>query len=379
MIRTETGQPEYVVVLVDGPNADNMAAGWGAWHAFNSDAIKLAGIVVSGTCVNYQPDAPLGSRDDVLSDQVQTLHASRMAGLFKRAGSDVPVFVGKPTSQTDITTPIPHSAHVNHDDYDIFGDNTKLGHQAIAGNFDDAQAHFDKLKGKLHVVVGGPFTEAALLLETPSIASKLGHLAAQAGFDISKRAIYSKLAFNVEVDELAALKTLLFYPGSMFNVPSDITRDPRATFPSAEALLRLGIHPELGEIFIRHRARAAERHKEEQLKREARGETFLPYPDLSIHDLQAVIALSQSLGLEEHIFEFGRIDIHQAVQNMLLASRLHKEAGRHRVITPEVVASLGYLGGNQTIKGPVRDRYVVTSQNVGMYKRRVPQLLGAVA
>lgn len=157
MTEVDTGvSPEYVVMCVDGPDADNQAAAWGAWNAFDNGRIKLAAVIVSGTCVDYRPEATLGSRDDVVSQQVQELHTARMAGLFKRAGSDVPVFIGRPVAETAITTPIPHSAHVNHEDYDIFGDNTGLGRRAIAGNFSDALTYLAELDNTLHVVVGGP-------------------------------------------------------------------------------------------------------------------------------------------------------------------------------------------------------------------------------
>ncbi len=362
-------------MCVDGPNADNQAAAWGAWNAFDNGRIRLAGIIVSGTSVDYRFGAPLGSRDNRLSNQVQEMHAARMAGLFRRAESEVPVFIGKPVSETDITTPIPHSAHVRHDDYDLFGDNQGLGRRAIAGNFNDALTHVAELNNTVHVVVGGPFTEVPALMERPAIAAKLGHLGAQAGFDLSERAIYSKLAFNVDVDLLAALKTFLFYPGKMFNVPSDITRDPKATFPSAEALTRFGVHPEIGNIFVRHRARAEERHKEEQIKREAAGQPFRPYPALSIHDLQAVMALRQGIGLEKGIFTFDRIQPEQAIRNMITASGMYAEKGMRRAVTPEIVEALGYLGGSQTVNGPINERYIVTSQDTVLYKRRARRLL----
>lgn len=212
-------------------------------------------------------------------------------------------------------------------------------------------------------------------LERPGIASKLGHLAAQTGFELSERAIYSKIAFNHEVDELAGLKTFLFYPGKMIGVPSDITRAPGATFRSAESLVRLGVHPEIGNIYTRHRARTEERHKEEQRRREAEGQPFRSYPALSIHDLQAVMALRQGLGLEKGIFAFEGVDAERAIQNMIQASRLHEADGREAVITPEVVEGLGYLGGNQTVKGPIGERSVVGSQNTALYKRRARRLL----
>lgn len=367
--------PEHVLVCVDGPNADNQAAAWGAWHAFDSARYKLAGIVISGTCVDNRPRAYPGSRDNAASRQVQELHTARMAGLFKRAGSDVPVFIGKPVAETDITTPIPHKTHVRHEDYDIYGDSHGAGRRAIAGNFQDALAHIASLNNTVHVVVGGPFTEIPHLIDHPVIAPKLGHLAAQAGFEIASRPIYSKLAFNVDVDMVAALKTLLFYPGKMYNVPSDITRNPKVTYPSAEALLRLGIHPELGEIFIRHRARAEERHKLEQIQREAEGKPFKAYPALSLHDLQAVMALQQALGEDGGIFTFHPMPIPQAISNMVQASELQARDGLPRTITTATARKLGYRGNNQTTRGTIAERFVVTSQDADLYKRRVPDLI----
>jgi hypothetical protein len=371
----ETAQPQHVIVCVDGPNADNQAAAWGAWNAFDNERIHLAGVVVSGTCVDYRPQAPLGSRDDALSGRMQELHTARMAGLFRRAGSSVPVFIGKPVQETDITTPIPHNTHVRHEAYDIFNDNTGTGRGAIAGNFQDALSHIASLQGTVHIVVGGPFTEIPPLIEHTRIAPKLGHLAAQAGFDIASRPIYSKLAFNVDVDMLAALKTLLLYPGPIFAVPSDITRAPEATFRSAEELLRLGVYREIGDIFIRHRAQAAQRHKNEQRSREAAGGSLKAYPDLSIHDLQAVMALQQSLGLERGIFEFSEINIPQAIANILTAVRMHTSSGLAINLTAQTAPSLGWLGDNQTNRGTIPPRYVVTHQNAPLYKQKAIELL----
>lgn len=332
-------------------------------------------MVISATAVNYAPNAPLGSRDIELSRHVHTIHTARMAGLFARAEVDVPVFFGEDIEDTDITSPIPHNAHVRHEDYDIFNDANGLGREAIAGDFNAALRYMQKLKGRTHIVVGGPFTEIPKLLERPRIAKKLGYLAGQSSFSLSERAIYSKLAFNVDVDMVAALKTFLYYPNAMFNVPSDITRHPDVTFKSAEELIRLDIHPEIGEIFLRHRARAEERHKEEHLRREREGREFKTYPALSIHDLQAVMALRQALGVEQDMFTFAPIDVGKAVLNIIKASKLREPDGFAPTVTPQTVRLLGYAGHNQTTSGEIAPRYVVTAQNSVMYKQRVPGLL----
>lgn len=367
--------PEHVMVFVDGPNADNQACAWGALNSFDTDEIKLGGVVVSATAVNYAKNAPLGSRDIALSRRVHALHTARMAGLFARAEVDVPVFLGEDIENTDITSPIPHSAHVWHDDYDIFGDAHGLGREAIAGDFNAALRYMQQLEGRSHIVIGGPFTEIPRLLEHSRIAKKLGCLAGQSSFSLSERAIYSKLAFNVDADMPAALKTLLYYPNDMINVPSDITRHPDVTYTSAEELLRMGVHPEIGEIFLRHRARAEERHKEEQRRREAEGREFKAYPALSIHDLQAVMALRQALGMEQNMFTLAPINVGKAVLNMIKASELREPDGFAPTITPHIVRSLGYVGGNQTIHGEIAPRYEVAAQNSIMYKQRVPELL----
>lgn len=370
--------PEFVVVCVDGPNADNQAAAWGALNAFDNDRIKLAAVLISGTCVNYQPDAPLGSRDDDVSREVQEMHTARMAGLFARAGSDVPVFIGKPIETTSITTPIPHATHVNHDDYDIFGDKDGLGRRAIAGNFDDALQLIENLDGIVHVVGGGPFTEIAEFTKHGRIKQRLGSLAVQSGFELSERAIFSKIAFNHEVDELASLETFLNFPGEAFYVPSDITRSPAATFDGAAELARLGVHDEIVEIFRVHRQHAQERHDKRNIELEAHGKVTRPYPRLSIHDLQAVMALRQGLGLEKSIFTFGEVDPDQAIQNMITASRLsERDNGVPAVITPQVVSDLGYLGVGQTTHGQIQKRFVVTAQDTKLYKHRAARLLAS--
>lgn len=376
LLNPNTLQPEHVVVCVDGPNADNQAAAWGALNAFNG-RIKLAAVVISGTCVSYRPDAPLGSRDDQVSKDVQEMHTARMAGLFARAGCDVPVFVGKPVETTGITTPIPHATHVDHDDYDIFGDRSGLGRGAVAGNFDDALQHIENLNTTVNVVCGGPFTEIAEFTRLPRIRSRLGRLAAQSGFSLSARAIFSKIAFNHEVDEHASLETFLNFPGQAFYVPSDITRAPEATFDGAEELAALGVHPEIVQIFRVHRRHAQERHDKRNAELQSQGKPTRPYPRLSIHDLQAVIALQQGLDeLDSPIFAFDQVNPDEAVSNMITASRLSREtSGRPAVITPDVVSGLGYLGRGQTLHGVMPARFVVTSQNIALYKRHAATLL----
>ncbi|HEU5121896.1 MAG TPA: hypothetical protein VFT59_03540 [Candidatus Saccharimonadales bacterium] len=373
---------ERVMVFVDGPNADNQACAWGAFNGFNTEHTELAGVVISATAVNTAENAPLGSRNVEESRAVHRLHTARMAGLFSRAGLDVPVFSGLDIEDTAITSPIPHRAHVNHEDYDIYGDATGEGRAAIAGDFHDALRHMDSLDGRLHIVVGGPFSEIPELLRRPTVYHKLGHLAAQAGFSMSERAIYSKLAFNVDVDMFAALQTFIQYPGLMINVPSDITRHPSVTFQSAEELLRHGVHPEIGEIFVRHRARAEERHKEEQRQREAEGKPFKPYPALSIHDLQAVFALRQTMGLEQNMYQWEEINPDEAIANLETAASLRAIDTYSPPITRDVVRSLGYIGAGVITNGAEQwrlpSRYVVTAQNSELYKQRAPQLLAPI-
>jgi len=361
-----SGKPrEHVVVCVDGPNADNQAAAWGAMNAFNNEAIDLAAVIVSGTAVDYRENAPIGSRDDDESARVQLLHTARMANLFKRGGSDVPVFMGQDVRQTAITTPIPHSAHVRHEDYDIYNDNTPEGRSAIAGDFTDALSYLAGLEGRTHIVVGGPFTEIPYFLQHPHIYHKLGYLAAQAGFEISERAIYSKLAFNHEVDEASGMYTYVHYPNEMVYVPSDITRAPAATFSGAEELLVAGVYDEIGAIFMEHRKRASERHAREQEERAARGEKLKDYPRLSIHDLQAVMALRQVLGLaSESIFEFAPIDPQRAIHNMIATSK-----------HPETLSEMGRVGLNMAYAGQLPARYVVSAQDAVRYKSQALELL----
>jgi hypothetical protein len=137
--------PERVMVFVDGPDADNQACAWGALNGFDTEHTELAGVVVSATAVNTAENAPLGSRNIEESRAVHQLHTARMAGLFARAGVDVPVFSGLDIEDTAITSPIPHRAHVSHEDYDIYGDATGQGRHAIAGDFNDALRYMGRL------------------------------------------------------------------------------------------------------------------------------------------------------------------------------------------------------------------------------------------
>lgn len=363
-----------VVVFVDGPNADNQAAAWGALRLFLAHRNIDLVIIVSATAVNYAENAPLGSRDIELSRSIHKLHTARMAGLFKRAGSNVRVYMDLDIASTAITSPIPHQAHVRHEDYDIFNDNTGIGRRAIQGNFADALTHLQKFDGITHVVVGGPFSSIPKLIEALP-AEQLGFLSCQAGLTISERAIYSKMSFNAEVDLEAMLHTYLRWPNEMFFVPSDITRHPSVTFSGADELQKLGVNGEIFEIFLKHRERAAERHKREQDARAARGEKMRDYPRLSIHDLQAVLALGQAMGLERG-YTFADIDPDEAIQNLLLTSRHWASKGIKTNVTKQRVEKLGYAGQGKMNDGSfLPPRRVVTGQNAQHYKSRVAQLL----
>jgi hypothetical protein len=177
----------------------------------------------------------------------------------------------------------------------------------------------------------------------------------------------------------AALQTFVQYPQDMINVPSDITRHPSVTFQDAEELLRTGVHLEIGEIFIRHRARAEERHKQEQRQREVEGKPFKPYPALSIHDLQAVFALRQAMGLEPNMYELDYIDPDEATVNLEQAAARRAPDTYSPQINLDVVRSLGYIGAGMMTDGQQQwrlpPRYVVKDQDSELYKYRAPQLL----
>ncbi|HYG83675.1 MAG TPA: hypothetical protein VD907_02260 [Verrucomicrobiae bacterium] len=365
---------DYIIGFSDGPNADNQAMHYGALRAFQGNPrFQFVGVIVDPTAVNYE-DQPLGSRNIELSRRVHLLHTARMAGLFRRAGSSVKVFRGLDITQTAATSPIPHSAHTKHHDYDVFGDAPPKGQgfKAIAGDFTDARRFIRGLNGTVHLVIGGQFSSVAKLIEDPVIFGKLGILACQAGFKLSQRAIYSQMSFNLEVDLRAALEVYLHYPQAMYFVPSDITRDPKVTFTGADELARLGVQGEILEIFRRHRERTAERHAKQQLE----DKKLKAYPPLSIHDLQAVFALRQALGLEANMYQFAPIDPDEAIRNTLTTVQHWAGKGIRIDVSKKVVAKLGYTSSGMLENGhPLPPRYVVTDQNAELYKRRVPEVL----
>ena len=365
LMRNRLNKQIRIVVYVDGPNADNQAAAWGAWRRFFDERGIEVIIIVEATAVNYAPNAPLGSRDIELSRRIHLLHTGRMAGLASRGKTGMKVFLGQDIADTKITSPIPHNAHVKHEDYDIFED----AHRRVP-DFAAAMRYLQDFDGITHVVVGGPFSSIPALIDLLP-AEQLGVLACQAGTKLSKRAIYSKLAFNGEVDLSAFTETYLRWPNLIAFVPSDITRAPEVTFTGADELRRLGVTGEIFEIFLKHRERAAERHKREQEERAKRGEKMRDYPALSIHDLQAVLVLEQILGWGRG-YDFVPVNPDEAVQNLLTVARHWKGKGIDTGVTSQLIKQLGYAGKGMLSDGStLPSRIMVDGQDAAHYKRQV--------
>lgn len=368
--------PENVtyVGLFDGPNADNQAAVLGMRKAFPYSEVL---IVVSATAAHPDPEAPLSSIDPELSHRVQQMHAARMAGFLGRAGINGCVYAGLPVEETNIVPIVPHSAHVDHRTYDIFGDANGFGETQIAGGFEDFIRRLENSENTIRVVVGGPFSELPQLIRNQNIAPRLGALGAQAGFKPSGRAIYAELSFNGDTDMQATLESLLHYPDEMHFVPSDITRNPSVTFSGHQELIEQGIDPELARIYAQHRIGAELRHQAQQDRRKQQGgEPLGDYPPLSVHDLQAVLALRYALGREDpSLLTFEPIDIDEAIQNMLGASRQYEGRGYAPMLTERQVIELGYNGDGLDGGRTIPPRFAAVDQNSSFYKQRVPELL----
>ena len=365
---------QRIVVLVDGPNADNQAAAWGAYRLFSTlHGIEVV-VIVSATAVNYAENAPLGSRDIALSRRMHKLHTARMAGLFARAGAKVSVFMDLDIAKTAITSPIPHQAHVRHEDYDIFSDGTGIGMRSIKGDFSRALTYLKKFNGITHVVVGGPFSAVPKLIDAIP-AEKLGYLSCQAGLTLSQRAIYSQMSFNAEVDFAAFTETFVRWPQQMLFVPSDITRHPSVTFTGADELKKMGVRGEIFEIFLEHRRRAAERHKFQQDEASARGKKMRDYPALSIHDLQAVLVMGQALGFERG-YTLSNFDPDTAVRNLIATAGHWQAKGIRTNVNQKRIHELGYAEkGMMHDNTPLPPRLVVTAQSASHYKQRVAAVL----
>ncbi len=269
--------PEPVgVICADGVSIDNLSAAIAAAHTLS--IIRELIVIVSPRPVNRDPDAPITSYDAAESHRVHLLNAARMVGALRRAGYRTPVYLGLSVAEAGLTTTIPHHRHVDERRYDLHGDYPKLigGQLKLAGRLEDAIAYLKRTKGPIHPMMCGPYTDLSAIMQVPDLYRRLGVLAGQGTFGLSKRTMFGNEAFNIAVARPAALAVRERYPSSMHLISSDETRHPQVSFSNALEMANWGICREIVDLYGVHQQQTGQ-------------------PQLSIHDSHVIFMMNQLL------------------------------------------------------------------------------------
>ncbi len=242
-LASATPPPQNVVVIVDGPDPDNYAA---ALAATSSEfGLNVAAVIMTGRPVNPDHRAKPYEADLAASQAVRHDNAIRMNDLLVRHGrKNIPVFEGGIAPYSTI----PHRVHIDEHVLDV---EPALPDTRLAGGINDAVAHLKHLPGTIHVVCGGPLTDAAVLMKNPKIKEKLGVLTAQLGMFGGggvKTMAGGRRQFNVLADSDAAREVLADYPSPMYLVPTDVTKRDEFAFSSPQDLAALAQSPAFTQL-----------------------------------------------------------------------------------------------------------------------------------
>jgi inosine-uridine nucleoside N-ribohydrolase len=226
MSAKKLSEAHHVVVIVDGPDPDNFACALAATSRVLD--LDVAAIIMTGRPVSAAQTAKPYEFNPAASKAVRRDNALHMKGLLSRHGrEDVPVFEGLRAPYTAI----PHGMHIHERVTDV-EDDAHAGHY-LSGGFDEAVAYLGGLKGKLHLICGGPLTDAAQLMKEPMVSSKLGVMTAQLGMfggnNITAMA-GGRRQFNVLADPAAARAILAEYPAPVCLIPTDVTKHAEHSF-----------------------------------------------------------------------------------------------------------------------------------------------------
>jgi len=235
------------VLIVDNVDPDNSLAA--VVSCYPGLDLNLAAVIVTGRPAHPDVSAPINVFDQTFSEAVLSLNTRRMKGLLRRMGWHVPVFEGLIPPKTLV----PHSVHIREELLDPRND----GHMAQAdGTFGQALDFLRGLRGTIDFIIGGPLSEAREIMRDPGMAGKLGKLTCQLGLFGNVETIAGKgRTFNSAADPDATRAVLAEWPGPIYLVPTDVTKQPSVGFNVPKELEPLNVAREivrLYEIFWRN-------------------------------------------------------------------------------------------------------------------------------
>jgi inosine-uridine nucleoside N-ribohydrolase len=316
-------------VVVDNVDPDNLAAALAATNPlFGFDVV---GVMVTGRPAHTDRSAGLEESSVLQSRIVRRDNTRRMRGFLQRASRrNVRVFEGLIAPRTLV----PHGVHIDETTLDVRADHGS--HTGVDGSFIDLYELLLSLEGPIHVIVGGPLTDLAALIEDPEIVSRLGIITAQLGMfgfgDVSVMG-GGRRQFNAACDPEAVHTVLSDYPGPVYMVPTDITKDLAVGFDTPDDLAVHHIWAELVDVYREAYPRMME----------PRGERIY------LHDVAPVFLLAQLLGTGPEVYG-------PEPATIMCVPHAPEERGRWGEIDVE-------FG-----KSSLAERYVVTSQNPAVYR-----------
>jgi hypothetical protein len=222
-----------VWVTVDIPDPDNKALVLAA--SSPRSGMNVVGVSVVGRPATDNREAPITESDPYVSAAVRRSGAAQVAGMLQRAGRGrIPVFEGLIAPHTVV----PHKVHIDELEQDLMRDRTV--ERLLAGGIAEAADLLASLEGGVHFVCGGPLSDVAYFLKDRRLKDKFCTLTAQLGnFSSGEVEGFAggRKQFNAACDPVAAHEVLFQYPGAVYMVPTEITRNPRLAFRDPEDLL----------------------------------------------------------------------------------------------------------------------------------------------
>lgn len=239
-------QERNIVVIVDAPDPDNFAAVLMALFLFGE---KVKCIIVTGRPAHPDRGADKTQYDLEFSYRVLRANTRRLKGYLGRAGyfSFLELVIEGLIAPNTLVS---HERHVDEKGkLDLFGDDEYYEGRGEDRTFGEAVELLKGLKGPIDLIVGGPLTEVAELLEIDEIKSKLGMMVCQLGLFGLTEGITTiaggGLTFNSAADREATAKAIDEFPGDFVMVPTDVTKREDVRFDTVAEMSALGISDEI--------------------------------------------------------------------------------------------------------------------------------------
>lgn len=218
-----------VVLTGDNVNTDFTMA---ALAALNPDSGVNVFVVVSGPEVLIEN----GGRDVDASNDRQENDAARILVALRHLGHVACVYTGVDRGDErtrGLRNVIPETSHIEIRNYDLWPAETAAVRREglLAGNFDALIRRLADVTGDIHLVIGGPPTEAVALLNAEQLRGRFGLVVMQGSHkDRSDSLKFAKFSFNGDSDPQSMFELLFRYGAHLLS--SEITRQSPPAYES---------------------------------------------------------------------------------------------------------------------------------------------------